>query len=137
MWETFMQTLDVNEPGLPDLQFVLMVLALCTSNLETLNVPRSARQTIFDRCWAMLHDEPPPTTPAHRVLDLRAGDALALQAMVEVVRSTLNELGIPKLIWNHPPSEPTRTTTPEALPLLERLEKLYPSPDPANNPEGQ
>ena len=56
-----MQTLDVNHPGLPDLQFVLMVLALCSSELESLNIPESLRQSLFDRCWAMLHDEPPPT----------------------------------------------------------------------------
>jgi hypothetical protein len=38
----------------------------------------------------------------------------------------LSEAGINKLTWDHPPSEPTRSTTPEALPLVERLEKLYP-----------
>ena len=38
-----MQTLDVENHGLPDLQFVLMVLALCTSELPTLNVPEPVR----------------------------------------------------------------------------------------------
>src|SRR5213080_1606721 len=80
-----MQTLDVNHPGLPDLQFVLMVLALCSSELESLNVPESLRVSLFDRCWAMLHDEPPPTQKEERVLDLREGHELALQAMVDVI----------------------------------------------------
>ena len=55
-----MQTLDVENNGLPDLQFVLMVLALCTSDLPTLNVPEPVRHTIFHHCWALLHDAPPP-----------------------------------------------------------------------------
>jgi len=123
-----MQTLDVNRPGLPDLQFVLMVLALCTSDLPTLNVPEPLRQTIFHRCWALVHDSPPPTKREERVLDLRTGTDVTLEAMVEVIRSSLIEHGITQLTWDHPPSEPTRTTTPEALPLVERLQKLYPEP---------
>jgi len=52
-----------------------------------------------------------------------------------VIRSTLTEHGITQLTWDHPPSEPTRTTTPEALPLVERLQKLYPEPpDIVENP---
>jgi hypothetical protein len=51
--------------------------------------------------------------------------------MVEIIRSTLTEAGIPIVTWDHPPSEPTRSTTPEALPLIERLHTLYPAP-----PEG-
>ena len=130
-----MQTLDVNDSGLPDLQFVLMVLALCTSDLPTLNVPEPVRQTIFHRCWALMHDSPPPTKRDERVLDLRAGTDVTIDAMVEVIRSTLSEHGIAQLTWDHPPSEPTRGTTPEALPLVERLEKLYPSPpDIADDP---
>ena len=34
-----MQSLDVQNPGIPDLQFVLLVLALTTSDLDTLNLP--------------------------------------------------------------------------------------------------
>ena len=123
-----MQTLDVENNGLPDLQFVLMVLALCTSDLPTLNVPESVRQTIFHRCWALLHDTPPPERKEERVLDLRDGTDVTLEAMVEVIRSALSAHGITRLTWDHPPSEPTRTTTPEALPLVDRLQKLYPDP---------
>ena len=51
-----MQQLDLCNPDLPDLQFVLMVIALCTSDLETLNAPVSVRETVFNRCWALLHE---------------------------------------------------------------------------------
>ena len=130
-----MQTLDVNDSGLPDLQFVLIVLALCTSDLPTLNVPEPVRQTIFHRCWALMHDTPPPERREERVLDLRAGTDVTLEAMVEVIRSALSEHGITQLTWDHPPSEPTRATTPEALPLIDRLQKLYPdTPDVADDP---
>lgn len=125
-----MQTLDVNDSGLPDLQFVLMVLALCTSDLPSLNVPEPVRQTIFHRCWALLHDTPPPERREERVLDLRAGTEVTLEAMVEVIQGTLAAHGIMRLTWDHPASEPTRATTPEALPLVDRLGKLYPA-DPA------
>jgi len=129
-----MQTLDVNHPGLPDLQFVLMVLALCSSELESLNIPESVRVSLFDRCWAMLHDESPPTQKEERVLDLREGHELALQAMVDLIRSTLNERGITVLRWDHPPSAPSRKSTPEALPLVERVQRLYPAS--SDIPEG-
>ena len=130
-----MQTLDVENPGLPDLQFVLMVLALCTSDLPTLNVPEPVRQTIFHRCWALLHDAPPPERREERVLDLREGTDVTLEAMVEVIRSALSAHGITQLTWDHPPSELTRETTPEALPLVKRLGKLYPAPpDVADDP---
>ena len=130
-----MQTLDVENPGLPDLQFVLMVLALCTSDLETFNVPDSVRRTVFDRCWALMHDTPPPDRKEDRVLDMRDGTELTLEAMVAVIKSTLAEHGITQLSWDHPPSAPTRQTTPEALPLVERLQKLYPAPpDIADDP---
>ena len=123
-----MQTLDVENPGLPDLQFVLMVLALCTSDLEALNVPDAVRRTVFDRCWALMHDTPPPDRKEDRVLDMRDGTELTLEAMVGVIKRTLAEHGITQLSWDHPPSAPTRQTTPEALPLVERLQKLYPAP---------
>ena len=122
-----MQSLDIHRPGMPDLQFVLLVLALCTSRLSSLNVPESLRATIFDRCWALLNDGPPPTKAEERVLDLRAGTDVTLDAMVETIRSLLIEAGVTTLQWDHPPSEPTRSSTPEALPLIERLQKLYPA----------
>ena len=123
-----MQSLDIERPGMPDLQFVLMVLALCTSGLETLNVPDSLRAIIFDRCWALIHEGPPPTKPEERVLDLRAGTELTLEAMAETIRGLFKEAGITRLTWDHPPSEPTRSSTPEAQPLIERIQKLYPAP---------
>ena len=130
-----MQTLDVENHGLPDLQFVLMVLALCTSELPTLNVPEPVRQAIFHRCWALLHDTPPPERREERVLDLRTGTDVTLEAMVEMIRSTLSEHGITHLTWDHPPSAPTQATTAEALPLVERLLQLYPAPpDIADDP---
>ncbi len=123
-----MQSLDVENSGLPDLQFVLMVLALCTSELPTLNMPEPVRQTIFHRCWALLHDTPPPQRREEQVVDLRAGTEVTLDAMMEIIRTTFAEHGIRRLTWDHPASEPTRASTPEALPLVERLQKLYPEP---------
>ena len=111
---------------MPDLQFVLMVLALCTSDLKSLNVPQSVRTEIFDRCWALLNEGPPPADPQERRLDLRQGTDLTLEAMVETIQTMLADAGITTLTWDHPPSDPTRQTTPEALPLIERLQKLYP-----------
>lgn len=128
-----MQTLDVNHPELPDLQFALMVLALCTSDIPTLNVPEEVRNTVFDRCWALLHATPPPTTKAQRVLDLRQGDAVTLDALVTVIRTTLTDRGYTQLTWDHAPSEPTQRTSPEAQPLIDRLRAWNPTPPP---PEG-
>ncbi len=121
-----MQTLDVKNSGLPDLQFVLMILALMTSEIESLNVPQSVRDLVFDRCWALVHETQPPAEKEQRVLDLRQGDDITLEALVEVIVRTLVEEGIQQLTWEHVPSEPTRSTTPEALPLVERLEKFTP-----------
>jgi hypothetical protein len=121
-----MQSLEVQNPGMPDLQFVLFVTALCTANLNTINVPEDLRQTIFDRCWALIHTGDPPSNPEERVLDLRGGTELTLEACVSTIRSLLAEANIPILIWDHPVSEPTRTSTREALPLIERLGQLYP-----------
>ena len=123
-----MPTLDVHELGMPDLQFVLMVAALCTADLPSLNIPQPIRATIFDRCWALAHDGPPPVDPKERVLDLRRGTEITLEALALTIRSLLAEAGISKLTWEHPPSEPTRTSSPEAFPLIERLQKLYPEP---------
>jgi len=129
-----MQSLDIHRPGMPDLQFVLLVVALCTSRLSSLNVPESLRATIFDRCWALVNEGPPPTRPEERILDLRAGTDVALEAIVETIRGLLTEAGITVVTWEHPVSEPTRTSTPEALPLIERLQKLYPDPPDIENP---
>ena len=123
-----MQSLDIHRPGMPDLQFVLLVVALCTSRLSSLNVPESVCTTIFDRCWTLVNEGPPPTRPEERVLDLRAGTDVTLEAMVETIRGLLTEAGITIVTWEHPVSEPTRTSTPEAQPLIERLQKLYPDP---------
>jgi len=131
-----MQSLDIHRPGMPDLQFVLLVVALCTSRLSSLNVPESLRATIFDRCWALVNEGPPPTRPEERILDLRAGTDVALEAIVETIRGLLTEAGITIVTWEHPVSEPTRTSTPEALPLIERLQKLYPDPPDIPNRSG-
>ncbi|WP_447979112.1 hypothetical protein [Candidatus Nitrospira bockiana] len=124
-----MQSLDIHRPGMPDLQFVLMVIALCTSGLSTLNVPEPLRDEIFNRCWALLHEEPPPSRREERVLDLRSGTELTLDAMVATIRGLLTEAGIPVLTWDHPVSPPTLSSTPAAEPLIERLQQLYP-PEP-------
>ncbi len=130
-----MQSLDITRPGMPDLQFVLMVAALCTSDLPTLNVPEDLRRTVFDRCWALISSDPPPTNPKERVLDLRSGTDLTLEALVATIREIFSAAGITTLTWEHPPSEPTRPSTPEALPLIERLQQLYPnSPDDPQSP---
>jgi hypothetical protein len=121
-----MQTLNIDRPDMPDLQFVLLVTALCTSQLSRLNVSEALRATIFDRCWALIHDGPSPTTLKERVLDLRPWSEVTLEAMVATIRSVLSEAGIRTLTWDHPSSEPTRSSTPEAQPLIERLGQLYP-----------
>lgn len=129
-----MPALDVHEPGMPDLQFVLMVVALCTADLPSLNIPQPLRATIFDRCWALAHDGPPPVNPKERVLDLRGGTEITLEALALTIRTLLAEAGISKLTWEHPPSEPTRLSSPQALPLIERLQQLYPEPPDVADP---
>lgn len=123
-----MQTLDIHRPEMPNLQFVLLVTALCTSRLTALNIPYSLRATIFNRCWALIHDSPPPGRPEERVLDLSPWTEITVEAMGEIIRVGLTEAGIGILAWDHAPSEPTRTSTPEAKPLIERLAQLYPQP---------
>ncbi len=123
-----MQSLDISRPGMPDLQFVLMITAICTSELTSLNIPVALRNTIFDRCWALIHEGPAPTDPEARVLDLRAGTDVTQEAMVETLRSLLTEAGITTVMWDHPASDPTRPSTPEAKPLIDRLSQLYPEP---------
>ena len=130
-----MQTLDVDNPGLPDLQFVLMVAALCTADIPSLNVPEDVRRTVFDRCWALLHDTPPPAGNAQRVLDLRAGAEVTLEALVAVIRNTLHDHGYTTLTWDHGPSEPTQSTSPDAQPLIDRLQYWDPAhPPPVDGP---
>ena len=130
-----MQTLDLDNPGLPDLQFVLMVAALCTADIPSLNVPEDVRRMVFDRCWALLNDAPPPAGNAQRVLDLRAGDEVTLDALVAVIRNTLHDHGYATLTWDHGPSEPTQSTSPDAEPLIDRLQYWDPAhPPPVDGP---
>ncbi len=129
-----MQRLDLNYPELPDLQFVLMVVALCTSDLESLNAPISVREMVFNRCWALLHEEPAPVKKEDRVLDLMLGDEVMLEALVTVIRQTFQEHGFSELTWEHSPSEPSRESTPEVQSLVERIQKLYPPPEDVEPP---
>lgn len=121
-----MQTLDIHRPGMPDLQFALLITALCTSRLIALNIPDTLRTRIFDRCWVLIHDSPPPGNPEERVLDLRPWTEVTLDAIVETIRSVLTEAGIRRLTWDHAPSDSTRSSSPEAQPLIHRFEHLYP-----------
>lgn len=121
-----MQTLKIDRPDMPDLQFVLLVTALCTSHLTALNIPHTLRAVIFDRCWVLIHDSPPPRRPEERVLDLRPWTKITVEAMVETIRMALTEAGIHTLAWDHPPSDPRQNSTPAAQPLIDRLEHLYP-----------
>lgn len=131
-----MPQLDVQNPEMPDLQFVLFVTALCTANLETINVSQQLRNEIFNRCWALLHTDAPPADPKERVLDLRHGTDLTLEACLSTIRSLLSEAGITTLIWDHPVSDPTRESTPAAKPLIDRLSQLYPEhPDIVDPPQ--
>jgi hypothetical protein len=135
-----MPSLDIQDPGMPDLQFVLFVSALCTADLATCNVSPELRATIFDRCWALIHTDAPPTDPNRRVLDLREGTELTLEACLSTIRSLLTDVGIHALTWDHPVSEPTHESTPAAKPLIDRLGQLYPEPpeivDPKNPAAG-
>ncbi|MDH4186127.1 MAG: hypothetical protein OEV08_03940 [Nitrospira sp.] len=130
-----MPSLDIHNPGMPDLQFVLFVSALCTADLTSFNVPLELRRAIFDRCWSLLHTVPPPADPKSRVLDLRQGTELTLDACQSTIRSLLADAGICVLTWDHPVSEPTRESTPAAKPLIDRLGQLYPDPPQVVDPE--
>ena len=125
-----MQSLNIQRPGMPDLQFVLVVSALCTSGLGTLNVPEALRRRVFDACWALVNTDPPPVTQAERVLDLRFGTELTLDALVATIRQLFAEAGIVTLTWDHAPSDPSRPSSPAAEPLIDRMYKLYPDPPP-------
>jgi len=123
-----MQTLDIDRPDMPDLQFVLLVTALCTSRLTSLNVPDMVRTTLFDRCWVLVHDGPPPRRQEERVINLRPWTEVTLDAMVETIRTVLTDAHVRTLSWDHSPSEPTWISTPGALPLIQRLKYLDPLP---------
>jgi hypothetical protein len=116
-----MQTLDIHRPGMPDLQFALLVTALCTSRLTALNIPDAVRVRVFDRCWVLIHETPPPGRPEERVLDLRPWTEVTLDAMVETIRSVLTDAGIQTLTWDHTPSDFAQLSTTEAQPLIDRL----------------
>jgi len=112
-----MQTLNIHRPEMPELQFVLLVTALCTSRVTTLNIPDTLRTAVFDRCWVLIHDSLPPRRPEARVLDLKPWTQLAVGAMAEIIRTALTEAGIHKLAWFHRPNEPTVPTAP-LLPVV-------------------
>lgn len=131
-----MQTLDIERPDMPDLQFALLITALCTSRLTLLNIPDQLRTKIFDRCWVLVHEGPPPRRPEERVLDLRPWTEVTLDAVVETIRSILAEAGIRTLNWDHPASEPTQVSTLAARPLIDRFERLYPQLSKTNNEAG-
>src|SRR4029078_5463502 len=99
-----MPSLDIQNPEMPDLQFVLFVSALCTADLKTLNVPLELRAAIFDRCWGLIRTDAPPTAPKERGLHLRAGTELTLEACLSTIRSLLMDAGIHTLTWDHPVS---------------------------------
>jgi hypothetical protein len=99
------------------------------------NVSPELRATIFDRCWALTHTEAPPTDPKKRVLDLREGTELTLDACISTIRSLLADADIRTFTWDHPVSEPTHQSTPEAKPLIDRLGQLYPEPPEIVDPE--
>lgn len=123
-----MPSLDLRNPGMPDLQFALFMVALCTSGLKDLNIPEPVRNTIFERCWALVNGGPPPTDPAERVLDLRHGTQVTLDEVVEVIRSTLAEAGLTCVTWDHPVSEPSLPSSPGTSPLVDRLTHWDPNP---------
>ena len=129
-----MQSLNIQHPGMPDLQFVLLVSALCTSGLDSLNVPEDLRRRVFDSCWALVSTDPPPGNPRERVLDLRSGTELTLDALVATIRQIFADAGVTALTWDHAPSDPTQPSSPAAEPLIDRLQKLYPDPPPTSNP---
>jgi len=114
-----------------------MVVALCTSDLPTLNLSQEVRQTVFDRCWALIHDTPPPTEKEKRVLDLREGEEVTLDALVQIIRNTFTEHGCTQLTWEHAPSQPTQSTSPDAKPLIDRLQNWDPIDQPPVDGPGE
>src|SRR4029079_10576222 len=107
-----MQTLDIHRPEMPDLQFVLLVTALCTSRLTVLNIPSTLRTSMFDRCWTLIHESPPPRRTEQRVLDLRPWTELTVEAMAETIRVGLSEAGIPNVAGGPDDTRTEHTTHP-------------------------
>lgn len=101
-----MQTLDIDRPDMPDLQFTLMVTALCTSRQTSTNIPGHLRTTLFDRCWVLIHETPPPRRQEERVLDLRPWTEVTLDAMVATIRGAFSDAGIRTLTWEPTPNDP-------------------------------
>ena len=120
-----MQTLHIHRSKMPDLQFVLVVTALCTSRLTDLNISDTLRATIFNRCWALIHENPPPCRPEDRILDLRPWTEITVEAMAETIRMALTEAGVSILAWDHAPSKPTQLNSTGAQLVIERLEQLH------------
>jgi hypothetical protein len=58
-----------------------------------------------------------------------------LEACLSTIRSLLVDVDIRTLTWDHPVSEPTHQSTPEAKPLIDRLGQLYPEPPEIVDPE--
>jgi hypothetical protein len=119
-----MQRLDIHRPEMPDLEFVLLVTALCTSRLTVLNIPNTLRTTMFDRCWVLIHDSPPPRRAEARVLDLQPWTELTVEAMAETIRRGLTEAGIHTLTWDHAPSQTIHISTPDGQILIDRVEHV-------------
>ena len=125
-----MQTLDIHRPGMPDLQFALLVTALCTSRLTALNIPDAVRARVFDRCWVLIHETLPPRRPEERVLDLRPWTEVTLDAMVETIRSVLMDAGIQTLTWDHTPGDSVEMSTAEPQELIDRSAQVnYQGPE--------
>jgi hypothetical protein len=132
------QTLDIHHPEMPELQFVLLVTALCTSRLTVLNIPSTLRIAMFDRCWVLIHESPPPRRAEARVLDLRTWNELTVEAMAETIRAGLIEAGIHTLAWDHQSSTPTYLNTPDTDIFIDRLTGLNPHPsEPTDTAPGE
>jgi hypothetical protein len=127
------QTLDIHRPEMPDLQFVLLVTALCTSRLTILNIPNPLRTAIFDRCWVLIHDSPPPRRAEARVLDLKPWTELTVEAMAETIRHGLTEAGIQTLAWDHAPDQLIQISTPATCIFIDRFSHLFPHPSEAKD----
>ena len=108
-----MQTLDIDRPDMPDLQFTLLVTGLCTSRQTSTNIPGHLRTTLFDRCWVLIHETPQPRRLEERVLDLRPWTEVTLDAMVATIRGVFSDAGIRTLTWEPTPNDPILIGTPD------------------------
>ena len=60
---------------------------------------------------------------------------LPLRRSSKVIRSTLNEHGYSRMTWDQGPSEPSQSTSPDAKPLIDRLQYWDPAdPPPVDGP---